>query len=374
MRPVASAQAASQRNPAGARRAIHQLIAGFASGDAISNEALVLRALFRAWGYASEIYSEPRCISTALSHEGHDAAGLAAALRPNDIVILHLSIGSRVNELFACLACRRAIIYHNITPANYFRGINESIAHDLAWGRQQLRDLAQSAAVLMADSRYNAAELEALGYESVQVLPLCLDFKRIHTRPDRNILRKYNDGLVNILFVGRCAPNKRFEDLLYTFYYFQKFVEPDSRLLLVGSYTGLEKYHMLLTAIIQDLGLRNVIFMGAVPQATLSACYQAADLFLCQSDHEGFCIPLIESMAQAVPVLAYAAGAVPETLDGAGVLFHEKRWDLISEMIGQLLRKAELRKAVLAKQSERIARYENLNLEQLLRGYLAPLL
>ena len=370
MKAIQGAKLRSKRG----RRAIHQLTAGFAASDAISNEARVLRALFRSWGYESDIFSEPRCIAPMLRKEARDAAQLASSAGPDDLAILHLSIGSIVNDLFASLPCRRAIVYHNMTPAEHFRGINESIAGNLAWGRKQVHALADAASVVMAVSRYNAAQLEAEGYGPVHILPLLLDFKRIRTRPDRSTQRTLDDGKANILFVGRCVPNKRIEDILSAFYYFQKFIKPDSRLLLVGSHTGLEKYLVLLETMAHDLELDQVLFMGSVSQEVLSACYKTADLFLCMSEHEGFCIPLIESMTHDVPVLAYAAAAVPETLDGAGVLFREKRWDLIAEMMGSLLRNPGLRQAVLMKQQQRLARYEHLNLEHELRDCLDPLL
>ncbi len=355
-------------------QAIHQLIAGFASGDAISNAAQVLGALFRSWGFPSEIFSAAGCIAPDLRTTGHDAAQLPARVRPDDLVILHLSIGSPVNDIFAELPCRRAIIYHNITPDKYFRGINESMARDLAWGREQARRLVGSASVVLADSHYNARELEAMGYGSVRTIPLLLDFQRLRAQPDRSRLRQWSSGQTNILFVGRCAPNKRFEDLLHAFYYYQKFVEPNSRLLLAGSYVGLEKYKMLLLALAHNLGLHQVIFSGAVSQAELNAHYAAAHLFLCLSEHEGFCIPLLESMVHRVPVLAYGAAAVPETLDGAGVLIHAKRWDWLAEMMGQLTRPTPLRQAVLAAQDQRLRRYEQRNLAEELRQGLAPLL
>lgn len=355
-------------------KSIHQLVAGFAPGDAISNEALVLRSIFRSWGHASEIFCEPSRISPTLSREGRPAEQLAATIGPGDIALLHLSIGSAVNEIFAALPCRRALIYHNITPAAYFRGINDAIAADLHWGRKQMAALAGTASVVMADSRFNAAELAALGYPPARVLPLLLDFNRIRAKPDRALLQHFGDGKKNILFVGRCAPNKRIEDLLSAFYYFQNFVEPDSRLILAGAHTGLEMYQMLLQTRARELNLRDVLFLGSVPQAKLNACYARASLFLCLSEHEGFCIPLIESMAHGVPILGYSAGAVPETLDGAGILFPEKRWDIVAEMMGRLLRDPALRQAVLARQRERLARYESRNLEQELREALAPLM
>jgi glycosyltransferase involved in cell wall biosynthesis len=264
--------------------------------------------------------------------------------------------------------------YHNITPAYFFRGLQEELARDLAWGRDQARSLAKTAAVNMADSRFNAAELIALGYPDVHVVPLVLDFGAIGARADRRVLRALRDGQINILFVGRCAPNKRLEDALCAFNYFQKTVEPNARFIHVGSFAGLERYQALLAVYARNLHLDQVVFAGAVPQGELAAYYEAAHLFLCMSEHEGFCIPLIESMAHNLPILAYAAGAVPETLDGTGVLVREKRWDYIAEMMGQLTRRGSFREAVVRGQQQRLERYQERNLEAELKECLAPLM
>lgn len=356
------------------QRAIHQLVAGFSHGDAISNEALVLRGIFRSWGYASEIFCEARRILPELRDEARDLAQNRHVFQPEDVVLLHLSIGSPVNEMFAELPGRKAILYHNITPPEYFRGIQEQIAHNLAKGREQARQLAGTARVVLADSRFNAQEMEAWGYRDVRVLPLVLDLARLRGRADRATLKKYNDGLVNILFVGRCVPNKRIEDGLAAFHYFQRYVEPASRFIHAGSFAGTEHYQALLLTHMRDLRLENIEMLGAVRQEELNACYRSADLFLCMSEHEGFCIPLIESMVHDVPILAYAAAAVPDTLEGAGVLFREKRFDWVAEMMGRLVRDGALREAVLRGQRDRLARFENRDPARELRDHLAPLL
>lgn len=355
-------------------RAIHQFVAGFSNGDAITNEARVLRDLFRTWGFQSDIFCEPRRILPELRGEARDAAEYVAVSKPDDVVLLHLSIGSVVNDAFAQLSCRKAIKYHNITPAEYFRGLQEEIATQLARGREQAKRLAEQAKVNLAVSRFNANELEQWGYKDVRVLPLLLDLSRLRGRPNRAMLNRYRDGLVNVLFVGRCVPNKRFEDLLAAFHYFQKYVEPASRLIHVGSFAGTERYYAFLITQSRELGLHNVEFAGSIRQDELNACYKSASLFLSMSEHEGFCIPLIESMVHDVPVLAYAAAAVPETLDGAGVLFREKRFDLVAEMMGRLVKDQALRQAVLAGQRERLARFEGRDLASELRACLAPLL
>ncbi len=355
-------------------QAIHQFVAGFASGDAISNVALNIRAFLRRSGIAAEIYCEPEHIAPAMAREAGNVLQAASQIMPDDIVLLHLSIGSKVNDCFAALNCRKAIFYHNMTPAAYFKGIHEELRHNLEWGRVQAQNLAGKAQVNLAASQFNARELTDMGYPQAQALPLPLDFASIRERADRRLLKTLQDGKTNILFVGRCAPNKHIEDLLRAFYFFQNFVEPDSRLIHAGSYTGLERYQAILAARARNLGLNDVVFAGSLSNAELTACYKSAHLFLCMSEHEGFCIPLLESMANDVPVVAFAAAAVPETMSGAGILVHTKQWDLIAELIGRLTGDAELRESVLRRQRQRLACYLERDLCRELLERLKPLI
>ena len=355
-------------------RAIHQIVAGYANGDAISNEARTMRDLFRSWGCESQIYSEQKRILPELRGDARDLEAGRGDFRPQDVVLLHLSIGSDVNDIFPTLPGRKAILYHNITPPEFFRGVQEQTAHLLDRGRRQAAALAGTAEVVMADSRFNAEEIAAMGHANPQVLPLVLDFSMLRAKPDRRILRQYRDGLVNVLFVGRCAPNKKIEDLLNAFYYFQRYVQPASRLIHVGSYAGMEQYHALLLTRSRELQLKNVDLVGSVRQDELNAYYEVSRAFLCLSDHEGFCIPLLEAMTHDLPVVAYAAGAVPETMDGAGVLVREKRFDLIAEGLGRVAEDEPLRAALLKGQRERLARYERQDLAADLKRHLAPLL
>ncbi len=355
-------------------KAIHQFSAGFANGDAISNEALAWRDVFRAWGYASEIFSDPAC--TLPEHRGHilDIARAHSVCRLSDIVLLHFSVGSIVNETFAALSCRKALVYHNVSPADYFRLINPNTAAVLADGHRQLALLANASETNLADSEFNARELRAAGYRNVQVLAPAIGFERLAVPPDRTVLRRFGNGLTNILFVGRCVPNKKIEDLIETFDCFRQTVEPESRLIHVGSFAGVERYYSWLTGMVRRNRMDRVHFAGAVTQPQLNAFYRCADLFLCMSEHEGFCIPLLESFYCDVPVLAYAAGAVPETLGGAGVLFREKNGPAVAEMMGELIRNRHLRSAVLESQRARLARYRARRPEVTMRAALASLL
>ncbi len=353
---------------------IHQFVAGFTRYDAISNEAVLFRDLFRQRGFRSAIFSAGRHINKKWRDEVQEAAVYAASASPDDLVLLHLSIGSTVNDVFRTLPCRKAILYHNITPPSYFDLINIQTATHLRRGLQQTASLAGVAAVNMADSRFNAGELEALGYRDVRVLPIVLNVETPPADVDRRIVESLDDGRRHILFVGRCTPNKRIEDLIRVFAYYQKTVEPRSRFIHVGSAAGAERYHALLAAMVANLGLEQFVFAGSVPQPELNAYYQCADAFLCMSEHEGFCIPLLESMSHGVPVVAHASAAIPETLDGSGVLLAERRFDLAAEALGRVVGDPALRAAVVAGQNERLQRYRSRHLADELMTHLAPVL
>ena len=197
--------------------AIHQLVAGYSRGDAISNEAREMRAVFRSWGWSSEIYCEHRRILPELRSDARDIASLRSVCGQADIVFLHLSIGSCANDVFATLPGRKALLYHNITPPEYFALVQPATAAELSRGRTQAAALAGVARVNLADSAYNAGELAAWGYPPADVLPLMLDFNSLGGRADRAMLKQFADGKRNILFVGHCAPNKKLEDVIAAF-------------------------------------------------------------------------------------------------------------------------------------------------------------
>ncbi|MGA0368442.1 MAG: glycosyltransferase family 4 protein [Kiritimatiellia bacterium] len=355
-------------------RAIHQILAGYTNGDAISNEARTLRRWFREWGYESEIYCESSRILPELRKESREVSGLRSALKPQDVVILHLSIGSDVNEMFPFCDCRKVIRYHNVTPDVYFRALDEHLASQLAKGRVQMKALAGAADLNLAVSGYNASELTEAGYQDVRVLPLALELRRLEEAPNPEVLDKYRDGKLNVLFVGRCVPNKRLEDLLYAFYYLQKFQTPNCRLIHVGSFAGTEAYLAMLQSLKRELGLEHVNFVGSVPEADLCAYYQVSDLFLCMSEHEGFGIPLLEAMQADLPVMAFASSAVPETMQGAGFLFHEKIFDELAAWIPRLAAPGPLREETIQGQRRRLQAYDEQDVEGTLRQLLQPLL
>lgn len=353
--------------------AIHQFVAGFSTGDAISNEALRLRTVFRDWGYTSDIFCEQRRITPELRREARDVLDYNPVCRPGDVVLLHLSVGSPVNEIFAGLKCRKALLYHNITPPEFFKVLSPYTAHWLSLGMKQARALAGMAQVNLADSRYNAQELEQMGYATPAVFPLFLDLPP-DPPPRRTPAGRGRDGKVTVLFVGRCVPNKKIEDLIMAFAWFQRYVEPASRLVHIGSFVGMERYHHLLLSLVRDLRLNDVLLAGMLPQRLLQQYYSEADLFLCLSEHEGFCIPLLEAMRNDIPVLGYASAAVPETMDGAGILLHQKDFAFVAETMGAVVVNGPMRRAIVAEQRVRVERYQRRDLNAELRKHLAPLL
>ena len=341
-------------------KTIHQITAGFRRGDAISEEAWLLRDIFRKNGCMSRLFSDRSSISEDLLNEVADVSELVNIVQPSDVVVLHLSIGSRVNQVFAKLPSKKVIIYHNITPSIYFQHLNPTIAQVLSEGRKQVAALAGVADVNLAVSAYNARELEECGYKNVKVHPLVIDASFGEGKVDLPFFSSLKkDGFKNILFVGRVAPNKRHDKLLEVFSYYQHYIEPKSRLIIAGSIAGNNMYKALLLGSVYTLELKNVYFTEFLPQEELNSCYKAADAFLCVSDHEGFCAPLLEAMSWQIPVCAMANAAIPETMDGAGVLFNDASSAEIAEALNEVITNQPLREKIIEKQNERLARFRN---------------
>lgn len=338
---------------------LHQLVAGFRLGDAISNEAVLIRDLCARHGLDSDIRCPRRTAGPADRHLVKDVEFLPADVKPDDVALLHLSIGSRCNEIFAKLPCRRVILYHNVTPPRFFERLNPSVSQVLADGLEQVAALRGAADSTWADSSFNAKELEAMGYEGVRVLPLLIDENYGRGAIDATARNELLDPpMTNFLFVGRLAPNKRHDRILAVFSAYQRYVDEKCRLIVAGGSGGAEVYKTMLLGSVYTFALKNVEFTDFVDDRRLNSFYSAASAFLCMSDHEGFCAPLLEAMAWHVPVFAVRAGAVPETMDGAGVLFdRDARPETMAEAIGAVLKDPAVRAAVVKKQDERIARF-----------------
>lgn len=353
-------------------RAVHQLLAALAPGDAISNQALLIQSHLRAAGFGSELFAEK--LHPKIATRARPLWQYAAHASSGDVWLLHFSIGSAASRLFATLAGRRVLLYHNVTPAEWFLRYSRALALQCDEGRRELGTLARAADLGLGVSEFNRRELEAAGFRHTAVFPLIPDVglpERPHSPVFRSMLR---DGRDNILFVGRISPNKRIEDLIRVFAVYQRFVRPASRLLLAGDYGGHERYYDALLRMVHELRLDEVLFTGHLEGDDLRACYAAADVFLCLSEHEGVGVPLLEAMSFGLPVLAFEATAVRETLRGGGMLLREKRPEVVAELIDLLLRDTRLRNAVLATQRRVVLGLAGIDYSKLILERLAPVL
>lgn len=353
--------------------AIHQLLSVFDESDAQGHMALLLRDIFSRWGYRSEIFA-------GITAPGRNTAALPAERLPGDespadLLLYHASINSNVGKLFRSSAGKQVLIYHNITPAEYFLKYDLFTYLECLKGRRGLTGFIPTCDLALADSSFNADELKDLGFPRVELIPFPLDQSRLDGLADPAILRRYGgeEDIPTILFVGRLAPNKKQEEILSVFHCFQTLFQPDARLVLVGP-EHIPDYSDFLRHRIRDLCLKNVIITGKVSPEELRAYYRSADLFLCLSEHEGFCVPLLESLHYRIPVIAYAAAAIPETLGSAGVLLNEKNPLKIASLLNRILSNEDLKTRLLANQDRRLEQIKQFNYEEHLKQCLRPLL
>ncbi|HEX9365224.1 MAG TPA: glycosyltransferase [Vicinamibacterales bacterium] len=335
-------------------RRVHQVLATLGYGDAIGHEVLGIRRVLQGAGFESEIFVETA--DRRLEYLTTDYREMVGAIAPEDVMIHHFSIGSRASRTAYALPGRMALVYHNITPPEYFLGIHKDLVKLCFRGRRELTAYISRCELALGDSEYNRKELEGLGFGSTAVLPVVPGFGHLEVPPNTMTAEPFDDGWTNVMFVGRVIPNKKFEDVIRAFHVYRTRHNPRSRLLLVGSHGGFEKYLAMLHALVARLGTPDVYFLGHVSNEELTALYDVADLFLCASEHEGFCVPIVESFYKRVPVVAYAATAVPATMDGGGVLYETKDPFEVARLMAAVLDDADLEEAVIATQDAALDR------------------
>ena len=334
---------------------VEQFLPNLHYGDAVGNSTLALHRFLLAQGV------ESRVVAMECDAAIRDQAILFRDYRPDtaSLKILHFAIPSPLSDFFLELEGKKAMIYHNITPSRFFVGLSDPLVRITAAGREQLKKLDRCFDLAIGDSTYNADELRELGFANVRVFPLLVNLQDYDQPYNRAYLELLKNERKNILFAGRISPNKKIEDLIKTVFFYKKYISPAVRLVVAGNTNSLPKY----TIALQDLASRfhltgeDVFFTGHLPQDEFLAVYRLADVFLSMSEHEGFCLPLLESCYFQVPVLAFDAAAVAETLDGAGILFNDKDPARVSGLIEQVLEKEPLRQRLRAQAAQRIGRY-----------------
>ena len=330
---------------------IHQMTFGMIMGDAISNSILAIDDCLRRWGFESSIYAQ------------HVAARLKDRVLPDtqfiphlsnqdDLLIYHYSIYSPNSRLFRAAKGRRMLVYHNITPADFFHGWDSEQMVLCHMGRQTLPMLAPCDLVAGV-SEYNRQELVKAGFapEKTAVLPLFLTLPI----PEENGRAPIDANRpATWLSVGRVVPNKAIEDVLRIFAVYHHSINANSQLRLVGS-LGVTRYVQALKSLVDDLKLNEAVhFIGHVTDDELRDYYSQADLYLTASKHEGVCVPLLESMAYGLPILARKSSAIPETLGGSGVLFTDLGYEAVAEMGHLLMTDTAVRHQVIQSQYARL--------------------
>lgn len=341
-----------------------------AFGDAVGNDALALHHSLQHAGYACELmaaYTAPKIAQSENVLSTNDLSGI----QPDDIVIYHLSTGHELNLRFIKLNCKKIIRYHNITPPHFFCGYQKILLDNCMEAYNQTRIMAGYVDGCLADSEYNKQELLRMGYRCpIEVMPILIPFTDYETAPDEEVVKRLDDGLVNILFTGRICPNKRQEDVIAAFDVYQQEYNSDSRLILVGNYDGLETYYHRLSDYVKELDVKNVIFTGHISFPAILAYYRSADLFLCMSDHEGFCVPLVEAMYFNVPIVAKNTSAIPYTLGGSGFLLDRPMPVETAGVMNRILTDEELRNRIIEGQKERLSEFSHDVVEQQLFHFL----
>jgi glycosyltransferase involved in cell wall biosynthesis len=351
---------------------IHQVLATLGYGDAIGHEVLGIQRVLRRAGYESEIFVETA--DHRLEDQTLDYRELVDHSHPDNLIFHHFSLGSKASRTAYALPDRMAIIYHNITPPEYFVGVHRTLARQCFRGRRELLAYRDRCDIALGDSEFNREDLESLGFPRTAVLPVVPDFTHLDREPNWLVAGDFDDEWTNILFVGRVIANKKIEDVIQFFHTYHTFYNPRSRLLIVGAQSGFERYLASLHQYVAALGATHVHFIGHVSDAELVAFYECADLFLCASEHEGFCVPLVEAFYKQVPVLAYAATAVPATMDGAGVLFADKDPVAVATLMDAIVGDAALQDRIVEGQLAAVERLRSKDFAGTLLGFVDRIL
>jgi glycosyltransferase involved in cell wall biosynthesis len=345
-------------------RRLHQFLPTLDPG-AVGAHVLEIQRVLRADGWESEVFSE----HTKPPYDGlarpHTEYGRSIAAHDDDVLVYHIAIGSSVADWLMARRPRRLVVYsHNITPASWFETWEPGLNYGLAWGRAQLSQLARRSVLGVGVSAYNAAELRDYGFRRTEVIPILADIDALAASADATLLQPQNgsappadDGGTTWMFVGRIAPNKCQHDLVKAFTLYRRAYDQRARLWLVGG-SSADKYTEAVRQFAHDAGVGDAVtFTGAVSQAELAARYQASDVFVCLSEHEGFLVPLLEAWRSDLPIVAYSAAAVPETLGDAGLLLNDKTPAVVASAVARVVADPALRAALIAAGRRRLARF-----------------
>jgi glycosyltransferase involved in cell wall biosynthesis len=340
------------------QRAIHQILVGAGPGDAITAMARHIRSGLRALG-PSEIYAH--FVSPGVAG---DVLPLSSLSRPgrNDLLVYHASYGvPLITQVLLARPEPIVLVYHNITPSEHYVRHDPAFAAGLVWGRHELGLLHDRVRLAIAVSSFNAADLAAQGYSDVHILPAGLHPRRLHaTAPSGALAPRLRDRFPHgfALTVSQLLPHKRMETIIQAMHLLQWVHERPLGLAVVGTPRS-QQYADALLLYAQQLNVERVWFFGSASDAELSTMFRCADLFVSASAHEGLALPPLEAMSFGVPVIARDAGALAETLGGAGLLLpQDSGCALMAEAMVKVLDDPELRATLRRRGEARVAQIE----------------
>ena len=344
--------------------AVHQFVPALLPRDATGDHTRALRDALRAAGWESDIYVE--AAHDELRGEATYFEEYPDRARPGDVLLYQLGTSSPVAEFLLGRSEPLVLDYHNVTPESYYEGWEAHTAAKVALAREQVAALAPKAVLGIADSAFNALELDALGCPATEVVPIIVDLHLdagVDPGERERLARAHGEATV-LLFVGRISPNKAHQRLVEALYVYRRLYDPDARLHLVGP-TVTPDYAEAVFAFADELGLAGAVRHGeGLTEAQLAAWYEDADVFVCLSEHEGFCIPLLEAMRSGTPIVALDAGAVGETLGDAGLLLPTARPGTVAAAVDRVRRDPGLAATLVEAGERRLAGFAALATRQ----------
>lgn len=334
-----------------------QVVSSLNFGDAVGNDVMAIKRALTEEGILTGIYAaniHPK-IPFGMAHPYSELPELTE----NDIVIYHFASEDPLAEQVKNLPCKKVLRYHNVTPPEFFRPYNQDATVNTTRGLKQVKELAGFMDYAMVASDFNKHDLLDMGYTcDMDVVPCLIPFKDYEQTPDASVIETYKDGWTNIVFVGRIAPNKKFEDIIDAFAVYKEKYNPKSRLLLVGSYGENDLYYLKLKKQVEKKKIEDVIFTGHISFAAILAYYKVADVFLCMSEHEGFCVPLVEAMYFEKPIIAYKSTAIPYTLGDAGMLLESKEPTYVASKIYELVQSESMQEEYISNAKRRLQDFQ----------------
>lgn len=342
---------------------INQVATSIPKNDGLAIGITSFKKIFKELGYESKIYS---------MNNSYDGAKILnyKKLRENknNILIYYYLFDNIMFDFVKSVKDKKVLYYCGITPLKYFEHFgNEHHKKHCYSGLKTLKELPKFIDIAIANSSYAAKDLIKAGFKDVHVLPQFIDLEKISNYKKINIER-YKDNFINILFVGRFAPQKKQEDIIGVFYYYKK-INPKSRLFLIGNYK-IEIYYKALKELVNKLNLNDVHFIENVDYNKLANYYKIADVFICMSEWESFCIPLVEAMHFNIPVIAYSSSAIPETLGGGGILIKHKKLKEISELINKVITNKDIKEKIILNQNKRLKELSKEEIKKEIRALL----